>query len=178
MGMLLSPRRKIWIIICLFTSGSSTGLLSMLRSLWTSIVLVLASTIYMGKRRFIIIMMGRSSLISGRRCQIFAGSTSFQCIRCMSRLFPVVPRPVPTKSRTVVSFAAVYTDWQSGSTFISSTHVSGVGGHSTKITEIIIQTISAPVATFATSWTYNSVLRWVRRLGSRTCTWRSSRVRF
>ena len=76
----------------------------------------------------------------------------------MSRFLPVVPRPVPTISRTVVSFAAVYTDWQSRSMFVSSTHVGGVGGHSTKITEIIIWTISAPVATFATSRTYNGVL--------------------
>ena len=77
----------------------------------------------------------------------------------MSRFFLVVPRTVPTISRTVVSFATVYTDWQSGSAFVCSTHVGGVGGHSTKITEIIIWTISAPVATFATSRTYNSVLQ-------------------
>ena len=77
----------------------------------------------------------------------------------MSWFFLVIPRPVPTISRTVVSFAAVYTDWQSGSTFVGSTQVGGVGGHSTKITEIIIWTISAPVATFATSRTYNSVLQ-------------------
>ena len=62
--------------------------------------------------------------------------------------------------------------------FSSSTHVCGVGGYSTNLTEIIIRTISAPVATFATSWTYNSVLRWISRLSSRTCTWQSSRVRF
>ena len=76
----------------------------------------------------------------------------------MSRFLPVVPRPVPTLSRTVVSFATVNTDWQSRSTSVSSTHVGGVGGHSTKITEIIIWAISAPVATFATSRTYDSVL--------------------
>ena len=99
----------------------------------------------------------------------FTSSTSFQCIRCMSWFFPVVPRPVPTISRTVVSFATVYTDWQSGSMFISSKHVGGEGGHSTKITELIIQTISAPVATFTTSRTY---------ISSRTCTCRSSSMRF
>ena len=76
----------------------------------------------------------------------------------MSRFFLVVPRPVPTISRTVVSFATLYTDWQSGSMFVGSTHVGGVGGYSTKITEIIIWTISAPVATFTISRTYNSVL--------------------
>ena len=53
----------------------------------------------------------------------------------MSRFFLVVPRPVPTISRTVVSFATVYADWQSGSAFVHSTHVGGVGGYSTKITE-------------------------------------------
>ena len=42
--------------------------------------------------------------------------------------------------------------------FVGSTHVGGVCGHPTKITEIIIWTISAPVATFATSRTYNGVL--------------------
>ena len=141
--MLLSPRRKIWIIIHLFTSGSSTSFLSYaeisvdlcwfcpLPSIWEK---------------------GAWTQFSGCQCQIFASSTKFSmCIWCMSRFLPVVPRPLPTISRTVVSFATVYTDWQSGSTFISSTHVGGVGGHSTKVTEIIIRTISAPVATFATS---------------------------
>ena len=61
--------------------------------------------------------------------------------------------------------------------FSSSTHVCGVGGHPTKVTEIIIRTISAQWH-FATCWTYNSVLRWISRLCSRTCTWQSSRVRF
>ena len=87
----------------------------------------------------------------------------------MFRFLPVVPRPVPTISRTVVSFATVNTDWWSGSTFVGSTHVGGVGGHSTKITEIIIWAISAPVATFTTPRTYNSVLWWLRRLSSGTC---------
>ena len=48
----------------------------------------------------------------------------------------------------------------------------GVGGHSTKITEIIIWTISAPVATFTTPRTYNSV----RRLSSRICICHISRM--
>ena len=41
----------------------------------------------------------------------------------MSRFFPVVPRPVPTISRTVVSFAAVYTEWQSGSACLLALHI-------------------------------------------------------
>ena len=58
--------------------------------------------------------------------------------------------------------------------FVGSTHVGGVGGHSTKITEIIVWTISAPVATFATPRTYNSV----RRLSSRICICHISRMSF
>ena len=77
--------------------------------------------------------------------------------------------PVPTISRTVIRFATVNTDWWSQSTFVGSTHVGWVCGYPTEITEIVIWTISAPVATFATSRTYNSVLWWVRRLSSRTC---------
>ena len=109
-------------------------------------------------------MMGRFSLISGCRCQIFASSTSFQCIRCMSRFFLVVPRPVPTISRTVVSFAAVYTDWQSGSMFISFTHVWWSGWSLYRSHRNYNKDNSAQVATFTTSWTYNSVLQWIRRL--------------
>ena len=109
MGVLLSPRRKIWIIIpfvhlweqhrfALYAEISvdlhCVGFCP-LPSIWE-------------KGGLFIIMMGGSSLISGHWCQIFTSSTSFQCIRCMSRFFPVVPRPVPTISRTVVSFATVY----------------------------------------------------------------------
>ena len=76
----------------------------------------------------------------------------------MSQFFPIVPRLVPIISSTVVSFATIYTDWGPGSMFSSSTHVCGMGGYSTKVTEIVIRAISASVATFATSKTYNGVL--------------------
>ena len=74
----LSPRRKIRIIIHLFTSGSSTCLFSMLGSVWTSIEFDFVPFPSIWEKGVLLnIAMGGSSLISGHQCQLFASSTSF-----------------------------------------------------------------------------------------------------
>ena len=81
----------------------------------------------------------------------------------------------------MVSFTTVYTDRWSGccdSMLKSSAHVCSVSGNPTNVTKIVVMAISAPMATFSTCWTYNSVFRWFSRLCSRTFTWWCSRVRF
>ena len=93
----------------------------------------------------------------------------------------VVSQSVSAISWSMISFTTVYTDrWSSCcvSMLRNSAHVCGVSGSLTHITKIEIRAIIAPMATFATWWTYYCVFRWSSRLCSRTCAWWCSRVRF